>query len=157
MILLIVGVAMIVGFFLFFPKPTLIALAALVIVGAGIAIFFYVQQADQDGSLASIKASSTGTQSCTDPGKPIFVQLANGSGKQVDVVRFRLVARRPGFSVEYYSDYLTSYKIIAPGATYGDCWALNQYRGLQTLPEKLGPQQLDWSVEIISVEFARDR
>jgi hypothetical protein len=157
MILLIIGVAVIVVFFLFFPKPTLIALTALAILGAGIASLFYVQQADQDGSVTSIKATSAGTQGCTDPGRPIFVRLANGSGKQVDVVRFRLVAKRPGFSVEYYSDYLTSYKIIAPGTTYDDCWALNQYRGLQTLPEKLAPQQLDWSAEITSVEFAGDR
>ncbi|NLS07287.1 hypothetical protein HGP14_28790 [Rhizobium sp. P32RR-XVIII] len=157
MIVLIVAVVIVVVFFFLFPRPTLIAITALGAVGIGIATFIYFQQSSRDGSITSIKGTSSGADGCVDPAKPVFVRLLNGSKQQVDVVRFQLIAKRRGFSVEYYSDYLTSYKIIAPGGTYDDCWALNQYRGLQTLPEKLTPQELDWSVEISSVEFASDR
>ncbi|MBX5195729.1 hypothetical protein HJB82_10375 [Rhizobium sp. NZLR10] len=157
MILLIIGMVFVVAFFFFFPKPTLFALAAVLVAGIGVAIFLYFQQASHDGSITSIKGTSRGTEGCAESTSPVFVRLFNGSGQQVDVIRFRLVAKRPGFSVEYYSDYLTSYKIIEPGGTYDNCWSLNQYRGLQTLPEKLTPSQLDWSVEISSVEFADGR
>jgi len=157
MILLIFGVVIVVVFFLLFPKPTLIAVAALVVAGAGVGTFLFFQQTSDKGSITAVKGTSKGTKGCLNPSKPVSTEISNGSNRQVDVVRFRLLAKRPGFSVEYYSDYLTSYKIIAAGATYEDCWALNQYRGLQTLPEKLTPQQLDWSVEITSVEFAEDR
>lgn len=157
MILLIVAVVIVIVFFFLFPKPTLVTLTALVVVGGGVATFIYFQQTNRDGSSASIEGTSSGTKGCVDPARPVFVRLFNGSGQQVDVVRFRLIAKRRGFSIEYYSDYLTSYKIIEPGGTYDDCWALNQYRGLQTLPDKLTPQELDWSVEISSVEFASNR
>lgn len=153
MIFLIVAVVIVVVFFFLFPRPTLLALTLLILAGVGVAIVIYFQQTGRESSITSITGTSSGSVGCSDPARPVFVRLFNGSGQQLDVVRFRLVAKRHGFSVEYYSDYLTSYKIIQPGDTYDDCWALNQYRGLQTLPEKLTPAQLDWSVEISSVEF----
>ncbi|MBB3310121.1 hypothetical protein FHT78_001864 [Rhizobium sp. BK196] len=157
MILLIVAVVIVIVFFFLFPKPTLLTLTGVVVVGGVVATFIYFQQNKPRWIECLGRRLSSGTKGCPDPARPVFVRLFNGSRQQVNVVRFRLIAKRRGFSIEYYSDHLTSYKIIEPGGTYDDCWALNQYRGLQTLPDKLTPQELDWSVEISSVEFASSR
>lgn len=156
MILLIAAVVVILVFFVLFPRPTLIALIGIVIVGASVGTFIYFQQSDRNSLAGQVTGTSKGTEGCSDPEKPVFVAFSNGSGKQVNVIRFRLVGKRPGFSVDTYSDYLTSYKIIAPHETYGACWALNHYRGLQSAPDGLTPADLQWSVDISSVDFAGD-
>ncbi|MBB3393466.1 MULTISPECIES: hypothetical protein [unclassified Rhizobium] len=156
MIFMIVAVAILLVFFFLFPRPTLIALIAVIFVGAGVGVYVYFQQSDRNNSASLVVGTSTGTQGCLDPAKPVFVQLFNGSDQYVNVVRFRLVAKRPGFSIEAYSDYLSSYKIIEPHGVYGTCWALNQYRGLETLPDKPSPKDFEWNVDISSVDFAED-
>ncbi|CAN7701498.1 hypothetical protein [Rhizobium sp. LjRoot258] len=156
MIFMIVAVAIFLVFFFLFPRPTLIALIAVVFVGAGVAVYVYFQQSGRDNSASLVVGTSSGTQGCLDPAKPVFVRLFNGSDQQVNVVRFRLVAKRPGFSIEAYSDYLSSYKIIEPHGVYGTCWALNKYRGLETLPDKPSPKDFEWNVDISSVDFAED-
>jgi hypothetical protein len=154
MIFLIVAILVVLVCFFLFPRPTLIALIAVALVGAGVAIFVYFQQSGRNGSASLVTGTSTGTLNCLDRAKPVFVQLSNGSDRQVNVVRFRLIAKRPGFSIEAYSDYISSYKIIEPHGVYGTCWALNQYRGLETLPGKPSPKDFEWSVDISSVDFA---
>ena len=154
MILLIVAIAIFVVFFFLFPRPALVALAIIIATVACIGAYLYYQQSGRNTSASLVTATSTGTQGCADPAKPVFVEITNGSDRQVDAVRFRLIAKRPGYSVEAYADYLTSYKIIEPKAVYGTCFALNHYRGLDTL--NLSPADLDWSVEISSVDFAGD-
>ena len=131
------------------------ALAAFAVAGAGIGAYFYFQQSDRE-NMAGLVTATSSTRGCETADKPVFVELSNGADRTVNTVRFRLIAKRPGFSVETYSDYLSSYKIIGPHESYGTCWALNSYRGLQTLPGNPSPGDLDWSVEISSVEFAGD-
>lgn len=155
MIFLIVAVVVFVVFFFLFPRPALIALAVFIVAGGGIAAFFYSQQSGRD-DMARLVVGKSSTRGCETAEKPVFVELSNGSDRAINTVRFRLIAKRPGFSIETYSDYLSSYKIIGPHETYGTCWALNSYRGLQTLPGNPSPGDLDWSVEISSVEFAGD-
>jgi len=156
MILLIAAVVVIVVFFVLFPRPTLIALTGIIILGAAVGAFIYLQQSDRNSLASQVTGSTRGTTDCAEPDKPVFVEFSNGSSKQVNVIRFRLVGKRPGFSVETYSDYLTSYKIIAPHDAYGACWALNRYRGLQSSPDKTAPADLQWSVDISSVDFEGD-
>ncbi len=156
MIFMIVAVPIVLVCYFLLPRPTLIALVAVISVVAAVAIYIYFQQADRNGSASLVVGTSTGTRGCLDPAKPVFVQLTNGSDRKANVVRFRLIAKRPGFSIEAYSDYLTSYKIIEPHGIYETCWALNRYRGLETLPDRPSPEDFEWSVDITSVEFAGD-
>ncbi len=156
MVLLIFAVPVVLACYFLFPRPTLIALVAVILIAAAVAIYVYVQQSDRNGSASLVVGTSTGTDGCLDPAKPIFVQFTNGSDRQANVIRFRLIAKRPGFSIEAYSDYLTSYKIVEPKGVYGTCWALNHYRGLDTLPGSPSPKDFTWSVEISSVDFAGD-
>ncbi|KQV81896.1 hypothetical protein [Rhizobium sp. Root1220] len=157
MIFLILAILVILVCFFLFPRPTLIASAVAVLFGCGVAAYVYFQQSDRNSSATLVVGTSTGGQGCPDPAKAVFVQLSNGSDRRVNVVRFRLIAKRPGFSIEEYSDYFSSYKIIEPHGIYGTCWTLNAYRGLETLPGKPSPKDFEWSVNISSVEFASDR
>jgi hypothetical protein len=156
MIFMIVAIPIVLVSFFLVPRATLIAVAAVVLAGAGVAVYVYLQQSERDGSASLVTGTSTGAKGCLDPAKPVFVQLSNGSNRQVNVVRFRLIAKRPGYSIQAYSDYFSSYKIIEPHGIYETCWALNQYRGLETMPDKPSPRDFDWSVEISSVDFAAD-
>jgi len=152
MIFLVVAVPIILVFFLLSPRPTLIALIIVLSVGAVVAIYLYFQQSDRNGP-AMVSGSSTGTGGCDDHARTVLVKLSNASDRQVNVVRFRLIAKRAGYSNETYSDYFTSNKIIAPHSDFESCWALNQYRGLETLPGKPLASDFEWSVEISSVDF----
>ncbi|KRB55173.1 hypothetical protein ASE04_05520 [Rhizobium sp. Root708] len=156
MILLLLAVPIVLVCYFLFPRPTLFALIVVIFVAAVVATYVYLQQSDRNDSASLVVGTSKGTDGCLDPAKPVFVQFTNGSERQANVIRFRLLAKRPGFSIEAYSDYLTSYKIIEPRGTYGTCWALNHYRGLETLPGGPSPKDLEWSVEISSVDFASD-
>jgi hypothetical protein len=154
MIFMIVAVPIVLVCFFLFPRPTLAALALILLVGALVGLYMFFQQSDRNGAADLVHGTSSGTEGCTDPAKPVFVELSNGSDRQLNVVRFRLIAKRPGFSSEAYSDYFTSDKIIAPHKTFGSCWALNQYRGLSTLPGKPSPADFEWFLDISSVDFA---
>lgn len=154
MIFMIVAVPIVLVCFFLFPRPTLIAIASILFVAALVGLYMLLQQSDRNDAASLVHGTSSGTQGCADPNKPVFVELSNGADRQLNVVRFRLIAKRPGFSTEAYSDYFTSDKIIAPHQTFGSCWALNQYRGLSTLPGKPSPDDFEWSVDISSVDFA---
>ncbi|MBB3965372.1 hypothetical protein [Rhizobium metallidurans] len=154
MIFLVIAVPIVVVCFLLAPRPTLIAVACMLLVGAGVGFYVYFQQTDRNSLAALVSGTSTGGQGCPDPAKSVFVTLANASDRQVNVVRFRLIAKRSGHSSEVYSDYFTTDKIIEPRSEFGNCWTLNPYRGLDTLPGKPSPADFDWSVEISSVDFA---
>ncbi|RDJ05624.1 hypothetical protein [Rhizobium grahamii] len=154
MIFLIVAVPIIIVCLLLFPRPTLTALVLFLSVGAVVGVYIYVQQSDSSGPAGMVSGTSTGASACDDPARTVLVKLSNASDRQLNVVRFRLIAKRPGYSNELYSDYFTSNKIIAPHSVFETCWALNQYRGLETLPGKPLASDFEWSVEISSVEFA---
>jgi hypothetical protein len=154
MVFMVVAVPIVLVCFFLFPRRTLIVLAIVVCVGAVVGAYLYLQQSGRQSAASLVTGASTGTKSCVDPARPVFVELSNASDRQVNVVRFRLIARRPGFSGEAYSDYFTSDRIIAPHAAIGSCWALNQYRGLETMPGKPSPSDFEWSVDISSVDFA---
>jgi len=153
MIFLVVAVPIILVFFLLSPRPTLVALIIVLSVGAVVAVYLYFQQSDRNGLAAMVSGSSTGTGGCDDHARTVLVKLSNASDRQVNVIRFRLIAKRAGYSNETYSDYFTSNKIIAPHSEFESCWALNQYRGLETLPGKPLASDFEWSVEISSVDF----
>jgi hypothetical protein len=154
MIFLIVAVPIVVVCFFLAPRQTLIAVACMLLVAAGVGLYVYSQQTDRNSLASLVSGTSTGSKTCPDPAKSVFVTLSNGSARQVNVVRFRLIARRTGHSSEVYSDYFSTDKIIAPHGEFGTCWTLNPYRGLDTLPGKPSPADFDWSVEISSVDFA---
>jgi hypothetical protein len=154
MIFMVIAVPIVLVCFLLFPRHTLIVVASLACVGAAVGLYLYFQQSDRLNSASLVSGTSSGTSGCQDPDKPVFVELSNVSDRQVNIVRFRLIAKRPGFSGEVYSDYFSSDKIIAPHSEYGSCWALNRYRGLDTLPGRPAPADFEWSVDISSVDFA---
>jgi hypothetical protein len=154
MVFMVVAVPIVLVCFFLFPRRTLIALAAVVCLGAVVGLYLYLKQSDGQNAASLVTGTSSGIEGCVDPARPVSVQLSNGSDRQVNVVRFRLIAKRPGFSTETYSDYFTSDKIIEPHAVFARCWALNPYRGLETLPGKPLPGDFVWSVDISSVEFA---
>jgi hypothetical protein len=157
MVFMVVAVPIVLVCFFLFPRRTLIVLAAVLSVALAVGLYLYFQQSGRQNAASLVSGTSTGTQGCTDPAKPVFVRLSNTSDRQVNVVRFRLIAKRPSFSSEAYSDYFTSDRIIEPHGVFGTCWALNQYRGLQTLPGKPSPGDFEWSVDISSVDFADNR
>jgi hypothetical protein len=154
MIFMVVAVPVVLVCFFLFPRRTLIALAVVLCVGAVVGLTLYLKQSDRQNAASLVTGTSTGIDGCVDPARPVFVELSNASDRQVNVVRFRLIAKRPGFSGEAYSDYFSSDRIIAPHATFGSCWALNRYRGLETMPGKPSPGDFEWSVDISSVDFA---
>lgn len=154
MVFMIVAVPVVLVCFFLFPRRTLIGLAVVLCIAAVVGLYLYLQQSDRQNAASLVTGTSSGTVGCTDPAKPVFVTLSNASGHQVNVVRFRLIARRPGFSGEAYSDYFTSTRIIAPHSEFGSCWGLNQYRGLDTMPGRPSPGDFEWSVDISSVDFA---
>ncbi len=154
MVFMVVAVPVVLVCFLLFPRHTLMVLVAVVGVGLAAGLYLYFQQSDRLNSASLVSGTSSGTSGCQDPEKPVFVELSNASDRQVNIVRFRLIAKRPGFSGEAYSDYFTSDKIIVPHGSYGSCWALNRYRGLETLPGRPAPGDFQWSVDISSVDFA---
>ncbi len=157
MIFMIVAVPLVLACFLLFPRPTATAFALVLSIGMAVGAYVYFQQSDSSSMASLVSGTSTGSQSCTDPESAVFVTLSNGSDRQVNVVRFRLIAKRPGYSNEAYSDYFSSDKIIAPHSDFGSCWTLNRYRGLDTMPGKPSPREFEWSVEISSVDFGSDR
>lgn len=154
MIYLLVAIPIIFVCFLLSPRSTLAALLAVIAAVAVVGVYVYLQQSDRNGLASQVRGTSSGTASCSDPAKTVAVTLSNDTDRQVNVVRFRLIAKRPGYSDEAYSDYFTSSKIIEPHGTFETCWTLNQYRGLETLPGKPAPSEFDWSVDISSVDFA---
>ncbi len=150
--IVIAWIAGILGFFwlLFrFPRQTVLLVAVLaVLVGTGLWIYFTGTGADEAREREQVTATAVVGDARCDPAHPVLVTFHNGAARTLDHVSFMLEGRRPQHSQTVYSNFRSSDRILAPGESYGACWAPDSYGvGSADITE------LDWSARILAIAF----
>lgn len=142
-----IGVAL---FLLFaFPKQIgiLIGVAALLIVGAiGI---YWINATQKERELSHVKLSAFYQPGQCSQEYPILINFENGTDKIIEKISFDLNGFRPGFSEAVSTDYyLSSDRIINPGANYRSCWKYHKGYG-----REFDPSKLQWEAVASNVHF----
>lgn len=104
-----------------------------------------------DQKILNAPLSEFGKPMCGDD-YPIFVAFVNKSGKIVEYISFRLIARIPNHSTNIakpsYADY-SSDRILKPDEGWGSCWRVELVSGHEG--RDLG--DLEYEAEINYVKF----
>ena len=129
-------------------RHALIVIGLIVVGGVGFAYYYWIRILP--ASQVEVRVNQTMPNSCTEVYKPLFVALLNRSPRTVTQVRFRLIARHPGESVNRVEgDEIRQLDEAAkPHSGLAYC---------QTVPllteRFVSWRSLDWSAEIVSVSF----
>ena len=150
----IVGIGIFLVLLFAFPKP-MFGLIGIVAAAIGVFVLYQwnetTQRQEKKSKITIVTAYDPAR--CSDPKWPVFVGFVNKSDSTVSAIGFHLTARRKGYSNAVYNDWTTSDKIIAPGAGFGNCWAVSEY---SLRKEEIGTtplSDLDWTASIESVSF----
>jgi hypothetical protein len=134
-----------------FPRQTGAVIGVLVLVAVGLWLYFSNQSAQSAREKSLVTASAYARSApCENADYPVFVYFENKSRRTVEYVSFTLKGRRPQHSSSVFDDYRYSDRILAPGETYGACWAPSRFTSEQKLQDVT---TLQWSAEILSVRF----
>ena len=133
---------------MFVKPPALIFIGLIVVGGVGFAYYYWIRILP--ASQVEVRVNQTEPNPCTEAYKPLFVALLNRSPRTVSQVRFRLIARHPGDSVNRVEgDEIRQLNEIAkPHSGLGYC------QKVPLLTERfVSWRSLDWTAEIVSVSF----
>lgn len=126
----------------------LIVIGLVVVGGLGFAYYYWIRILP--ASQVEVRVNQTTPTPCTEAYTPLFVALLNRSPRTVTEVRYRLIARHPGDSVNRVEgDEIRQLKEIAkPHSGLGYC------QPVPLLTERfVSWRSLDWTAEIVSVSF----
>ena len=132
-----------------FLKGRGLIVIALIVVGGGAGFAYYWIQM-QPASQVEVRVNQTEPNPCTEAYTPLFVALLNRSPRTVTQVRYRLIARHPGDSINRVEgDEIRQLDEIAkPHSGLGYC------QKVPLLTERfVSWRTLDWTAEIVSVSF----
>ena len=132
----------------FLKRHVLIIIGLIVVGGVGFAYYYWIRILP--ASQVEVRVNQTEPNPCTEAYTPLFVALLNRSPRTVTQVRYRLIARHPGDSINRVDgDEIRQLNEMAkPNSGLGYC---------QTVPllteRFVSWRSLDWTAEIVSVSF----
>lgn len=138
-----------------FPRPSLIFIGAVVVVGVAVGGFFYAQ--DYMVSRKAEKVSgkiSYDLEKCSDD-HPLWIGVLNESNDTVEKFSFTIEGHLEGYSDPLYSSGYSSDRIIPSGKAVTACWTLpRQAYGASEQRVSLNPPDtLVWTVKSIRPTF----
>jgi hypothetical protein len=133
----------------FVKRPVLIIIG-LIVIGVGGGFGYYYRTQVQPTSQVEVRVNQVKPNPCTDVYSPLFVALLNRSRRTVTQVRYRLIARHPGDSINRVEgdEIRQLNEITKPNSGLGYC------QKVPLLTERfVSWQSLEWTAEIVSVSF----
>jgi len=131
-------------------KLTVLIVVGLIAVGGGGGFGYYYWTQMLPASQVEVRVAEVKPNPCTDVYSPLFVALLNRSRRTVTHVRYRLIAKHPGYSTNLVEgDEIRQLNdITKPNRGLGYCQKVPQ------LTERfVSWQSLEWTAEIVSVSF----
>lgn len=125
-----------------------IIIGLIVVGGVGFGYYYWIRIVP--ASQVEVRVNQIKPNPCTEVYTPLFVALVNRSPRTVTQVRYRLIARHPGDSINRVDgDEIRQVNDIAkPNSGLGYC------QKVPLLTERfVSWRSLDWTAEIVSVSF----
>ena len=132
----------------FLKRHVLIIIGLIVVGGVGFAYYYWIRMLP--ASQVEVRVNQTEPNPCTELYKPLFIALLNRSPRTVTEVRFRLIARHPGDSVNRVEgdEIRQLNEITKPHSGLAYC------QPVPLLTERfVSWRSLDWTAEVVSVSF----
>ncbi len=126
----------------------LIIIGLVVVGGGGFGYFYWTRMLP--ASEVEVRVGRTEPNPCTHVYTPLFIAVVNHSRRTVTQVRYRLVAKRPGYSTNLVEgDDIRQFDgKTMPGGGLGSC------EKVPLLTERfVSWRTLEWTAEIVSISF----
>ena len=110
-----------------FPRPSLIFVGVLIVIGALVGGFIYVMDELTKRNVAKVVATITYDLERCSSEFPLSIWIMNGSDSTVEKVSWNVEGHEEGFSDTLYESSYSRYssdRIIASGDGWGICWEL---------------------------------
>ncbi|MGH0004666.1 hypothetical protein ACQU0X_31765 [Pseudovibrio ascidiaceicola] len=155
----IVGIGIFTFLLFKFPKKIMILAVALAFISALTGGYFYLDNYFIEKKKTAIKIAVSFDDARCSKEYPLVVKIKNGSGSEVEAIKFSVEGRRTGYSDPIYEsgfqDYRTD-KIMQAGESHISCWKVPKlsYGKPENYRDRFPPKGVVWNASWISPQFS---